>query len=366
MTGALRDRIKALIDATGPIPVSQYFAMCLADPEHGYYRTHEPFGRSGDFVTAPEISQLFGEMIGIFLVGAWHAHGSPRSPRLVELGPGRGTMMADILRVVEKLAPDLYGTASVHLVETSEQLRAVQERTLAGYAGTVRWHTAWEDVPDGFTLVVANEFFDAIPIRQFVRTKDGFRERAVGLDAGGDLCFTVGAATLEPDGWPEREDPLPEGTIIEIAPAREAIMEGLAGRLAGTGGVALVIDYGHLVPGPGDTLQALKEHVYDPPLAHPGEADLTSHVDFAALGDAAARGGAHVVGTACQGDFLLGLGLLERAGRLGSGKGLAVQDAIRQAVERLAAPGVGHMGELFKVLAVAHAPIMLTPFRPRD
>jgi len=362
MTTPLGEKIKGLIEATGPIDVATYFAMCLGDPEHGYYRRHEPFGRAGDFVTAPEISQLFGEMVGVFMVEAWRANGRPRTVRLVELGPGRGTMMADMLRVVSRLAPELYEGATIHLVETSARLIGEQRRTLERHAGRTTWHERHEDVPPGFTLLAANEFFDAIPIRQFVRTPEGFRERLVGLGADGELAFVAGAAAL--DGpLPAGAERCPEGSVFEIAPAREAIMQGLAERLAGQGGAALIIDYGHLVSGFGDTLQALRDHAYDPPLAHPGEADLTSHVCFEDLARAAVSAGARIAGMACQGDFLIGLGLLERAGALGSGKDMSTQESIRNAVERLAGAGPGKMGELFKVMAVGGSAATLAPFK---
>lgn len=365
MATPLGDKIEKLIAATGPIDVSTYFALCLGDPEHGYYRRREPFGSAGDFVTAPEISQLFGEMIGIFMIEAWRAHEMPSPVRIVELGPGRGTMMADILRVVARLAPELYTAATVHLVETSERLSGEQRRTLAIHADKLDWHARHEDVPPGFMLLAANEFLDAIPIRQFVRTAAGFHERLVGLGEDGQLAFVAGAGTL--DGpLPAGAGTCPEGTVLEIAPAREAIMHALAGRLVDQGGAALVIDYGHLVAGFGDTLQALRNHVYDPPLAHPGEADLTSHVDFENLARAAESAGAHIAGTVRQGDFLVGLGLLERAGALGAGKDHSTQDAIRGAVERLAASGAGKMGELFKVMAISGSRVTLAPFKVAD
>lgn len=365
MATALGEKIKGLIEATAPIDIATYFAMCLGDPEHGYYRTREPFGRSGDFVTAPEISQLFGEMIGVFMIESWRRCGAPAAVRLVELGPGRGTMIADMLRVVASLAPELYEAATVHLVETSERLVERQRRALDRHGGKIAWHTRHEDVPPGFTLLAANEFFDAIPIRQFVRTADGFRERLVGLGGDGELAFVAGAATL--DGpLPAGADGCPAGTVLEISPARDAIMTAIARRLRDDGGVALVIDYGHLVSGFGDTLQALRGHAYDPPLAHPGEADLTSHVAFEDLARAATEAGAHVAGAGPQGDFLIGLGLLERAGALGAGKDHSTQESIRDAVERLAAAGPGKMGELFKVMAVAGERVNLAPFKAAD
>ena len=362
MSTPLAEKIKALVRLNGPIGVTDYFALCLADPQYGYYRTREPFGRAGDFVTAPEISQLFGEMLGIFLVHAWQRHGSPERVRLVEIGPGRGTMSADMLRVIARLAPELYTGLTAHLVETSERLTAVQRQTLQTHGSRVSWHESFEDVPEGFALIVANELFDAIPIRQFVRTATGFRERMVGLGADGELAFTTGPAGIDPALLPPGKEP-PHGTVFEVAPARAAVMQTICERLRGYGGTALAIDYGHTVTGYGDTLQAVLKHEYDPPLANPGEADLTSHVDFESLSLTAEACGLQVNGCVPQGDFLLGLGLLERAGALGRGKEEATQHEISIAVDRLAGSGEGRMGELFKVLAVSSPAVELMPFR---
>ncbi|MDI7860891.1 class I SAM-dependent methyltransferase [Rhizobiaceae bacterium n13] len=365
-TTPLGERIKALIRASGPISVTDYFSLCLADPEHGYYKTREPFGQLGDFVTAPEVSQLFGEMIGVFMVHAWQRHGAPRDVRLVEIGPGRGTMMSDMLRVMSKLAPALYEDMSIHLVETSERLRTIQGESLSGHAAKVTWHADFAEVPPGFVLIAANELFDAIPIRQFVRTTTGFRERMVGLDAGDNLTFAAGIAGIDSALLPHPAALEPTGTIFEISPARDAVMAGISERVRTHGGTALIIDYGHMATGYGDTLQAVRMHEYDPPLAHPGEADLTSHVDFQRLAQTARAQGLYINGCLHQGDFLIGLGLGERASALGRGKPPAIQTQIRDAAERLAGAGEGRMGELFKVLAVSSPAIDLLPFRPVD
>ncbi len=362
MSTPLADKIISLIRQTGPISVADYFSLCLADPEHGYYRTRQPFGRSGDFVTAPEISQLFGEMIGIFLISAWAGSGRPEAVRLIEIGPGRGTMMADALRVIEKASPTLYAAATVHLVETSQRLQTVQRQTLLRHKERIAWHTAFEDVPDGFTLLAANELFDAVPLRQFVKTGGRFRERMVGLDSRGGLAFGLGVTTLEATLLPDHAHRAPEGTVFEAAPARTAVMMAIATRLRKADGTALVIDYGHLQSGFGDTLQAVYRHEFDAPLNRPGEADLTSHVDFQALAEAAAAMGAHVHRPLSQGEFLVGLGLLERAGALGSGRDELTQGTIRAAVNRLAGEGAGMMGALFKVLAISARPLALAPF----
>ncbi|WP_326883932.1 class I SAM-dependent methyltransferase [Rhizobium beringeri] len=366
MTTALGEKIKAIIQANGPISVTDYFSLCLADPEHGYYRTREPFGRSGDFVTAPEVSQIFGEMIGVFIVHAWQRHGTPTDVRLVEIGPGRGTMMADMLRVISRIAPPLFDAMTVHLVETSERLRDVQSQTLEPHGEKITWHDGFDEVPAGFTLIAANELFDAIPIRQFVRMPTGFRERVVGIDADGELTFAAGVAGIDPSLLPEPVQNVPVGTLFEISPARQAVMMAICERLRAFGGTALTIDYGHLVTGFGDTLQAVRMHEFDPPLAHPGEADLTSHVDFQQLAETALAAGLHLNGALHQGDFLTGLGILERATALGRDREPQTQQVIQTAVERLAGAGEGRMGELFKVMAVSYPAIDLMPFRPVD
>lgn len=364
MTTPLAEKIKALIAVHGPLSVTDYFALCLADPEYGYYKTRDPFGRGGDFVTAPEISQLFGEMVGVFLVHAWEKHLKPRrSVRIAEIGPGRGTMMADILRVMQKLAPELYEIATIHLIETSPALRNIQRKSLDAHADKISWHESFDELPLGFLLLAANEFFDAVPIRQFVKTQTGFRERLVGIDDDGRLAFVSGAGSLDPALLPLGHQNAPQGTVVEVAPARAAIMQMLSDRLFNGGGTALIIDYGHLATGFGDTLQAVFSHAFDPPLAHPGEADLTSHVDFEVLADVAHARSVSVNGMMTQGQFLLELGLIERAGILGRGKTAPEQEAIRAAVDRLAGNGPNQMGELFKVIAVSSPAVSLAPFQ---
>ena len=342
-------RLARLIAETGPITVADYMAHCLGDPEHGYYLAREPFGPKGDFVTAPEISQMFGELVGAWLAEAWHAAGRPTEVRLVELGPGRGTLSADILRTL-RLVPDLVAAATLHLVETSPRLRAIQAETLAAAPVAAHWHDRLDDVPAGFTLAVANEFFDALPVRQFVRTDTAWQERVVGLDADGSLAFGLGPGALAACELPPRLRAAPTGAILEVSPASIAVMQTLAGRIAGHSGAALVIDYGHAETGLGETLQAVAAHAYADPLAAPGEADLTAHVDFSALARAARSAGAAAHGPIGQGAFLSALGLAQRAARLSRDADAATRAAIAAAADRLAAPG--EMGTLFKVLAV--------------
>ena len=354
---ALKERLQQLIGATGPISVAEYMAQCLLDPQHGYYTTREPFGAEGDFITAPEVSQMFGELVAVWLYTAWKACGAPEKPVLAEIGPGRGTLMKDMLRTLTRLDPAFAGQARVALVEASGRLAEVQKATLAG--AKPQWYERVEDLPEGPFFIVGNELFDALPIRQFVKTKSGWRERLVGLDETGELAFFAGAGSLDGTLLPADAEAAPDGAIFETAPAREALIDTIAERLKRQGGAGLFIDYGFERSATGETLQAVKRHVYDDVLAHPGAADITSHVDFDALARVARRHG-----LACplmtQGDFLLGLGLLERAGQLGAGKAADAQEAVRDAVERLAGPD--QMGTLFKVLALLPEDVSVPPF----
>ena len=355
----LAEKLKRRIAADGPLSVAQYMSVCLGDPEAGYYTTREPFGAKGDFITAPEVSQMFGELVGAACLSAWQALGSPADFQLVELGPGRGTLMADLLRVAA-LRPDFLAGARLNLVETSPRLRQMQARTLEATPLAPAFRDRFQDVPAGPLVLVANEFFDALPIHQFVRTAQGWHERQIGISDSGSLAFGVGSAKLAGGAVPGEFASAGEGSILETQPAANAIAEEIGHRIAEFGGMALFIDYGYLKTSTGDTLQALYKHAHDDVLAHPGEADLTAHVNFEALAAAAIRGGAAVLPPLSQGDFLLRSGLLERAGTLGAGKSRAEQEAIRDAVERLAAPG--QMGDLFKVLAVTSQGISFPPF----
>ncbi|WP_454915722.1 class I SAM-dependent methyltransferase [Xanthobacter sediminis] len=354
MTGPLAAEIRALIAAEGPLPVSRYMALCLGHPRHGYYMTRDPLGTRGDFTTAPEISQMFGELLGLWAVAVWQQMGAPAAFLLVELGPGRGTLMADALRAA-LLAPAFGAAARVHLVETSPVLREAQRRALAGT--DVAWHHRIEELPPGPAVVLANEFFDALPVDQYVRAADGWHERRVGLDGEGRLAFGLDpspsplAAAFAPRGAP------PEGAVLERMESGPAL--ALARRLAAEGGAALVVDYGH-AGGFGDTLQAVSRHTFADPLEAPGAADLTAHVDFSALARMAQSQGTAAFGPLSQSEFLLRLGLAERAERLMAQAGPEGEDAIATAALRLAGTQEGQMGALFKVLALA-APGLGTP-----
>jgi SAM-dependent MidA family methyltransferase len=359
----LKDRIVDLIEAQGPISIADYIALCLYDRTDGYYMSREPFGRGGDFTTAPEVSQMFGELIGAWVTAAWHALGRPQPMIVAEIGPGRGTLMKDMARALARIAPELHDAAQFKLIEVSQRLALTQARTLKGTPGRFDWHEDVDELPHLPLLIIGNELFDALPIRQYVRTEKGWRERCVGIDEDGNLVFVAGAGSLDETLLPERAESAPQGTIVEIAPARSALMQKIAERIAGDGGAGLFFDYGYLESAPGDSFQALRRHEFADPLAEPGKADLTAHVDFAALA-AAARTAGLVAGLATQGDFLLRMGLLERAGRLGADADEATRERISGEVERLAGPD--QMGVLFKVAAIAPHVLPLPPFPPTD
>ncbi|MFG1189292.1 class I SAM-dependent methyltransferase [Xanthobacter flavus] len=361
MTTPLEEEIRLLIAAEGPMPVGRYMGLCLGHPRHGYYVTRDPLGARGDFTTAPEISQMFGELIGLWAVAAWQQMGAPEPFRLVELGPGRGTLMADALRAA-RLVPAFGAAARIHLVETSPVLRKAQARALAAHgeqAGErVSWHARIEDVPAGPAIVLANEFFDALPVDQYVWTGAGWHERKIGVGAQGQLTFGLDAAPsrMAPTLAAHLPPPAP-GAVLEVMESGPA--RALAGRISAEGGIALAIDYGH-AGGHGDTLQALKAHRFADPLADPGEADLTAHVDFARLALLGQEAGLKAFGPLEQGDFLARLGLAARADRLMRDAAPEAAAAIAAAARRLAGTGDGEMGRLFKVLALAH-PHLGTP-----
>jgi SAM-dependent MidA family methyltransferase len=354
----LKRKLARLIAATGPLSVADYMAHCLFDPEHGYYTTREPFGVSGDFTTAPEISQMFGEILGVWVAAAWQALGRPESIVLAEIGPGRGTLMKDMLRSLASVQPVLLGAAKVALVETSPRLTRVQKQTLAGAPAIPAWVRDVDELPEGPLIIVGNELFDAVPLRQFVKTPEGWCERVVGVGSGGDLAFMAGPSQPDAALLPPGAGEAPVGSIVEHAPARSALMERIAARIATDAGAGLFVDYGYSGPAIGDTLQAVYRHRYDDVLARPGEADLTAHVDFAALRRAAEGHGLHTR-LMEQGDFLLSMGLLERAGALGAQGDETIRIRLQSEVDRLARPE--KMGSLFKVLMLAPIGVDLPP-----
>jgi SAM-dependent MidA family methyltransferase len=348
----LEAEIRRLIAIDGPIPIARYMAMCLTHPEYGYYATRDPIGARGDFVTAPEISQMLGELIGLWAAAVWNSMGSPRDLRLVELGPGRGTLMCDALRAVT-VVPAFRTAIEVHLVEKSSLLRRCQNEALAGLGVPLAWHDDLSAVPEGPLIVIANEFFDALPVHQAVKAPDGWHERVIGIDAEDRLAFGLNPAPVRGlDALlPPRVRAAGVGAVHEWR--SEDTVSELAKRFASAGGAALIVDYGYTESDIGETLQGMRGHDYADPLEDPGEVDLTAHVDFAALARAAARGGARAEGPVGQGTFLRRLGIAERAAAL-TGRATARQaNAIESALARLTATGPTGMGELFKVLAIA-------------
>jgi SAM-dependent MidA family methyltransferase len=329
--------IRARIAEEGPMPVETFMGLALQHPEHGYYITRDPLG--AHFTTAPEVSQLFGEMIGGWLCQAWLDAGRPDPVRLVELGPGRGTLMADALRVIARV-PAMAVALDLWLVETSPVLRAAQAARLP----RARWADRLDAVPDGPLLLVANELFDALPVAQVRRLDEGWQERVVTLEAG-RLAFGFGPVAHRPE-LDSRFPLLPAGVIVEHAPAAEALAAEIGRRLREAGGAALVLDYGEW-DGAGDTLQAIGPAGRADPLAAPGEADLTAHVRFRALAEAAA---AAAFGPVPQGAFLERLGITARARALARGREGPALEAVVAGHRRLTDPSA--MGQVFKAMAL--------------
>jgi SAM-dependent MidA family methyltransferase len=353
----LQSEIKKLIRSSGPMPVWRYMELCLMHPEHGYYLSRDPLGREGDFITAPEVSQMFGELLGLWAASVWKAIGSPSLLRLIELGPGRGTMMADALRALRVLPP-LYQALSVHLVEINPVLREKQKATLSG-PRNIAWHDTIDDVPDGPSVIFANEYFDVLPIHQVVKRETGWHERTVELDVSGRLVF--GAAPEPTSHFDILLPPLvraaPIGAVFEWRPDAE-IMK-IASRVRDQDGAALIIDYGHVRSDAGDTFQAIARHSFADPLKNPGQADITAHVDFEALVRATEDLGARVHGPVPQGDFLRRLGIETRAVTLMAKTTPEVSEDIAAALQRLIGGGRGGMGSMFKVLAVSEPNLLM-------
>ena len=322
--------------------------LALGHPEFGYYRTRNPFGAGGDFITAPEVSQVFGELLGLWLAAAWQQAGNPTRFRLVELGPGRGQLMADLLRATAGIAGFLEA-AELHLVESSERLRAIQRQALP--ATDVHWHDDLETVPDGPLFLIGNEFLDALPVHQLVRTERGWAERLISGQDDGSLGFTEGPASPDLIDLIIGGDKAGIGDIAEVSPDRLALVRMIAARLKRDGGVALLIDYGAAVSRPtGDTLQAVRDHQPAAPLEEPGLADVTTQVDFLSLARTARAAEAAVHGPMMQGAFLRALGIELRTAMLLKGADEKQSHRLRSALFRLT--DASAMGELFKALAL--------------
>jgi NADH dehydrogenase [ubiquinone] 1 alpha subcomplex assembly factor 7 len=345
----LGQKIACRIRAEGPLSVAAYMAMALHDPDGGYYARRDPIGAQGDFITAPEISQVFGELIGLWCAVVWRQLGRPDPVILAELGPGRGVLVGDLLRAAATV-PDFYRVLRLHLVEASAPLRAAQQQRLAQFEPI--WVPRFEDLPDGPMLLVANEFLDALPIRQFVRRGLHWSERMVTLDDEDHFVFVEGppspiARLLVPEGL---RDSARRGAVVEICPAALALAAALGARFSVQAGAALFIDYGYFRSAPGPTLRALHRHRAVSALSSPGTADLSAHVDFAAFAKAARASGAEIRGPVPQARLLAALGAALRAAALRARATPSQQRALDSGVERLLDPG--GMGTQFKAIAL--------------
>jgi len=339
------------IALTGPITVAEFMAEALGHPLHGYYQRRDPLGRAGDFITAPEVSQMFGELIGLWCVEVWHEMGCPDPCHMVELGPGRGTLMADALRAA-RVRPAFGAAIRLHLVETSPYLRERQAQALPAHHP--QWHASLAEVPQGPLLLVANEFFDALPVHEFELRPEGWRERMVSCD-GEQLAFAWAAPGPSFALLADRQR---RGAKAEVSPVALSLAGDIGWRLARAGGAALIIDYGSSQTLPGESLQAVRRHEPVNPLSDIGEADLSAHVDFAGLARAAEQAGAVTHGPLPQGEFLLRLGLEARAESLLARATPAQARDIDSARRRLL--DSREMGTLFKALALV-APGLAPP-----
>ena len=360
----LEVEVRRRIANGGPMPVGQYMALCLTHPDYGYYMTRDPLGAAGDFTTSPEISQMFGELVGLWAAAVWKQMDSPENVRLIELGPGRGTMMLDALRAA-KAVPGFRKAIVVHLVEVSRALEKRQRQSFTGLDVPVEWYKALDDVPEGPAIILANEFFDALPVQQAVMCADGWHERVVRIDDRDRLQF--GHAR---DPIPLFDQMLPTnarkaqiGDIFEWRTDQIALELGR--RAVRSEGAALVLDYGHVWSATGDTLQAVGGHRFAKPLTTPGELDLTAHVDFQALAQAAESMDARTHGPIEQGLFLRRLGIETRAAALKKAVPPDKAMDIDAALARLIREDRTGMGRLFKAIAFSHRKLDRLPgFEP--
>lgn len=346
----LEKEIRRLIAVSGPMPIARYMSLCLVHPQHGYYVTRDPFGAGGDFTTAPEVSQIFGELLGLWALSVWRMMDEPEAINLIELGPGRGTMMRDALRAA-KVLPKFRQALSVHMVEISPTLEQLQRNSLSDSDLPLFWHRNLLDVPEGPSIILANEYLDALPVHQVVKQSDGWHERVIGLNANGN--FALG---LAPDALPQFDRFLPkkikDAPIGAIFEWRNDIHAFDIARRVRENGAALFIDYGHIESDVGETLQSVNEHAFADPLSAPGAADITAHVDFFIFGQAAESMGTVVQGPVTQAQFLRELGIDARADALRRGASTEQAANITAAVARLTEAGRTGMGELFKVMAL--------------
>ncbi len=345
----LGEQIKNLIRLEGPISLERYMSLALGDPRYGYYMTRDPFGAKGDFTTSPEISQIFGELIGLWCADLWLRMGRPAELSLVELGPGRGTLMQDALRAMKSIK-GLIPALRVSLVETSPVLREAQRAALEPSGAPIEWHNTVSSLPQLPTLLIANEFFDALPVRHYQMHQSQWHERLIGLNEHDELIFGLAREA-------EKSIPLKaaDGSLLERCLIGEQIMRELAVHINQWGGAGLILDYGHIHAGFGETLQAMRGHHYVDPLAEPGDVDLTTHVDFERLATIARAQENVVSGPIIQADFLEALGIRERGQSLIKSANPAQAETIISAIHRLTDRSPKQMGSLFKVLSFRHS-----------
>ncbi|WP_120498835.1 class I SAM-dependent methyltransferase [Kiloniella sp. EL199] len=347
--GSLFESFRRRIKLEGAISVADYMADVLIAPTHGYYISNEPFGVSGDFITSPEISQMFGELIGFWCADTWNNMGGPTEIHLVEMGPGRGTLMSDLMRAAA-MVPGLHSAVKIHLIEVSPKLRKKQKEALSEY--DVSWYDDLTDLPQGPCIFIANEFFDALPIRQFERSPKGWCERLITLDEDEtDLVFTLSS----PSKAIETIIPLElvdshEGAVVELSSIAANVSAQISHHINNYGGAALFVDYGWATPTAKPSLQAIRSHKKHPVLQEPGTADISAFVDFPTLKKSAQANGVTVYGTITQGDFLRSLGIEQRAEMLRRNADQKQVIDIAAAEHRLTDPS--QMGNLFKVMAL--------------
>ena len=345
--------IRKRIKLAGPMPVRQFMTLCLTHPDHGYYTTRDPLGAGGDFVTSPEISQVFGELIGLWAASAWHMMGEPENVRLIELGPGRGTMLIDALRAAQ-VVPAFRAAIVLHLVEVNPKLREKQQQSLGTLDVPSMWHETFEEVPDGPAIILANEFFDALPINQAIKQFNGWYERVVEIDGSNNLVFGISneVIPLFDQLVPAAVRDAPVGAIYEWRTDNLAL--GIGQRMVRQGGAALIVDYGHTRSSTGETLQAVGGHAFVNSLISPGEVDLTAHVDFEAIALAAESMGARIHGPVDQARLLRNLGIDKRAAALKAYVSPEKVVEIDEACKRLLGETRTGMGKLFKAIAISH------------
>ena len=333
----------------GPVDIGEFMGMAMGHPQYGYYATRDPFGQGGDFITSPEISQMFGELWGMWLADVWMKMGSPSRVYLVECGPGRGTLMSDILRVAKQV-PNFYEALKVYLVEISPVLKSMQAQVLRGHE--VHWLEGLSELPDdGPVFVIGNELLDALPMRQFLKTEHGWGERVVSYDED-KSAFVYGYKEASSDFLQFVKAKAQHNDLVEFSPARSMFWQQVCERVRAQGGAALFADYGYYQAGAGDSLQAVKGHEFVNVLQDVGDSDLSSHVDFGALVNVSVEAGVRVAEPTEQRDFLQMLGILNRAHALKKNATDVQKQEIEQAVERLIGVGQFGLGKLFKVIAV--------------